>query len=135
MFTIDMTLAGQGRDMVNMHINLVPHRSPGLPNDGMLDLFHHNRHQAGQPIDKKHSLAICRSLAIALANYRLPPSTLASPGRVAEKLTISISGGELSHGSFCFIRADSAQWKKAGDFWNALRAMLPPANAGDLPTL
>jgi hypothetical protein len=50
-------------------------------------------------------------------------------------LTISISGGELTHGSFCFVPADSAQWKKGADFWNVLRSMLPPANAGDVPTL
>jgi len=134
-FTIDMSLTGQGRDTVNMHINLATHRTPGQPTDGMLALFHHNRHQSGQPIDKKQSLAISRSLAIALGNYRLPSSALASPGKVPEKLTISISGGELTHGSFCFIRADSAQWKRGADFWNALRVMLPAANAGDVPML
>lgn len=113
---------------------LPAHQNPNLTIPGTFSVFYLNRNQVHQPLDKKQSQILSRLTAAAMAGYKLAPVALV-PGLRPEKLMIRIAGAGFTGGSFCFLRADSAQWAKAVSVWNAFRALAPPAVAADVPAL
>ena len=107
-------------------------RNPSGPKDGALDLIQKGRTEHRQRIDAKQSQALVRLLATTLASYTLPPTNAGPKPGAVETLSIIVSPGYQT-ATFVFVRPDAAQWKKAAEAWETIRALFPAPQIDAIP--